>query len=732
MTINRFAGNDTYKAGFEGKIYLVRVWERALGHSDIHALSINPYLGILSPRASAYFIRRGKAYSATIGGGTVVTAAAYARRCLSGVAAGGTTMTAGAYRLLGVKTWCETSLAADAVADATQIAVDEISGFSVGNEICVYDTAPENTEWSVIELIRAQQLAHSTQLNGAVSDGETQIDVDDASGFLPNQFLTIDSGGSEEETLEIQSVSGASITLKTAMTHDHADNASVDTVPSGAKFDLSSALANNHSDGSEVLKAPHCSTLFGAHITGLIPCSATAAGNTAVTSTIGFKVPVSASAAGSTSVEAAAKVSKIPPYVWDLPVFSFEPDWSQQPKLGMTFITDLHTSDAGSEERNARLDRPKLTQEHVVSAWDDHDVARQIELFIESNMGEQVLVPLWSEAVTLSDAPSGNTIPISSDATGRLFQPTRAVMLWKSPSAHSLAEITAAGASSLTTLNTVPAGYAAGDLAVPVFVSDPIQTGVELEWLNAFHASGASSWKEAAIESEALPMATTLAGYRGLPIFPFPFNWAKGFSTQRSQRIETVESETSIISAITAEPDPRITAPGAVWLDDRPDIARAWTLFCNRRGRQSRLWLPSGKRDLVLAAAQTATSSQLVCAPSGYVTGDYLREQRRVLLIVADGAWHARRVTGAEFDAYDNEVLTLESTVPALPADAVISMLLLTRFDVDDISFSFNHNSQSDWETTLTELPAEYAALLTGVAPANGVLADNHVLLPAT
>ena len=576
-----FGRRSDYSVYYEGKIFLVRTWDRALTGDEIRALSINPYLGIVSPRAASYFIRRGKAWSATFAGvGTVAAGAPMLYRGFRATAGGSTTISAAAMRLRGVS---------------------------------------------------------------ATVEGATEV---------------------------------------------------------------------------------------SAHCTGRLMATATAAGSSVVAATMGFKVAAASTVAGVSTVGAAARVSKIPPYVWTLPVFSFEPDWSHRPKLGMTFITDVQTSDSGAEERNARLDRPKLSAEHKVAAWEDHAVARSIEQFIEANIGKSVLVPMWSEAVPLTAAPSGTTIAVTAGSS-QLFQPTRPVMLWKSPSVYSLLEISAAGATSLTSVLTAPAGYVAGDLAVPVFVSEPIKTGMELQWLNAFQASGSASFKEAAIETETLPFTVTLAEYRDLPIFPFPFNWSKGFQAQRNQRVDTVESETSIVAAVTAEDDPRVTAPGTVWLDDRADIARAWALFCGRRGRQSCLWLPSGKRDLVLTAAQPATSNQLVCSPSGYVTGDYLRVQRRVLLIVAEGAWYARLVTDAQYDAYGNEVLTLESTVPALPADAVISMLLLTRFDVDDISLVFNHNSQSDWETTLAELPAEYAALLTGTDPADGVLAENNVLLPA-
>jgi hypothetical protein len=163
---------------------------------------------------------------------------------------------------------------------------------------------------------------------------------------------------------------------------------------------------------------------------------------------------------------------------------------------------------------------------------------------------------------------------------------------------------------------------------------------------------------------------------------------------------------------------------GSRWFrgrDSVPKVARTFVWTCAnrseivalkafldaRKGQAIPFWLPSRRRDLILAQAAGASDPGISIQAMGYTRFLFPAKARRHLAFRVGAAWIFRSVTDAA-EGPLTETLTLSSAAGAvLPLDTLVSQLLLCRLAADEVGISYLTDSVAEAHIPYVEIPQE-------------------------
>jgi hypothetical protein len=423
-------------------------------------------------------------------------------------------------------------------------------------------------------------------------------------------------------------------------------------------------------------------------------------------------------------------IPALSPQLAALPVFGFEPNWDDPVELLHRHLTDIAATDAGREERAARRIYGALKLRYSLDTREHPAAAAAVRRFMLDAIGQQVVVPLWSEAVALTAPVNGATIYHAS-AASRLFAPDRPLVLWGD---HGRCEALWAGAGPLTATQTLASNvishaYGAGDFLVPAILTAPLTEKQTLRWIAGFQTRGDVEFSEAVEQALPIPSAASLPLFRGLPLFPFRLNRVSEPESTPQRDVLLFDDDAGVVAAVVTELAPRRHLRGELQLYPRAEILAFWAFSAATLGQWGAFWLPSDQPDFVLPQPHDG-GAVLTVHGTGYAAGDFPHAARRFLLIRDDGHWHARRIVAAAVNADGSERLTLESAVPSLSTLAVISQLWLVRSTLDELPLRFAGTELASAEIAALEVPQEIADLADETAPADGAIPDRGRLAP--
>jgi len=152
---------------------------------------------------------------------------------------------------------------------------------------------------------------------------------------------------------------------------------------------------------------------------------------------------------------------------------------------------------------------------------------------------------------------------------------------------------------------------------------------------------------------------------------------------------------------------PAISTPVVWTCPDRAAIASMEAFLDAHRGRAVPFWLPSRRRDLMLAQAVGASDSSILIQSAGYARHMFPAQARRHLAFLNGATWIYRSVLAAA-EGGGVETLTLNAPLGvALPGGALISHLLLCRLASDEIEITYITESVAEVTLPCSELPQE-------------------------
>ncbi len=343
-----------------------------------------------------------------------------------------------------------------------------------------------------------------------------------------------------------------------------------------------------------------------------------------------------------------------------------------------------------------------------------------------NNIGQQLIVPLWSEAVPVTAvlAQNATAIPCAS-TSGRLFSDQRSCLLWNGSAAGApVCELVVPISGGVTTdqitaTTGITQAYPLGSYIVPVIITEPMTEKQTKNWISGFQLDSDATFSEAVDQAKPCPFNVTLPSVRGLPVFPFRFNRAESFEFTSSAQNVVETDDVGMVSSVVTETRPRESIKGTTLLCSRNDVATLMAWFAQTLGRSTRLWVPSDQPDFFYVS-QDNTAKTVTLVTIGYADNDFANTARRMILVRdQSNAWHARLVTAAHNNGDGTETLTLESALPNLTNYALISQLYLMRSELDELKLTFDAQLVAHCELQFTELPAEIDALLYSDAPAD-------------
>lgn len=419
--------------------------------------------------------------------------------------------------------------------------------------------------------------------------------------------------------------------------------------------------------------------------------------------------------------------------VTTLDVFPFPGVWAQPIKLSRQFITNVDLALTSDETRDAILDAPRLGIKFAIENLEEHAEARAIERFLRAHIGQRIVVPIWTEAIRITETPIGNLVACAS-TIGRLFSISRHAVLINVIGETQPFDIESVDEFQITATADIPDAdvFEDGEIVVLVMITEPISAQSALSFESSYYATGGVEFWEDVGEASALPFDYNFPAFAGLSIFPMPFTWATQPSLAFSRTAVERRADTNVVETAGLQTTAATLLKGLIDLDGRDQIARVLAFFDAQLGRQQRFWAPSGKRDFKVI--ETANNSaQIAVENSGFTSGEWADNPKtaRTFIVVRDvtnGAWYARRITAAAFIDSNTERLTLTSAIPHVDALSHISFLYLARFNLDDIEIDFDDTDHGSVSVEFMELPNETSDFIASNASAGTIDAEGVLL----
>lgn len=371
----------------------------------------------------------------------------------------------------------------------------------------------------------------------------------------------------------------------------------------------------------------------------------------------------------------------------NLPVWSFEPDWSEKVSETFEWLTKVLRSRTGAEQRRALRYTPRRYVEYASMLHQDRRT-----LFDNTVNGIGIgdyYLPLWHEAypvaqitgaalsmpsVAQSDIRSGSVLWLQGDDKGEIREVDRIV-----------------GTIVFLTGPTAFEGQSG-------IIAHPAQRArfTELPRLSRrTDALGVAQGKFQMIGSQAQPGEdvdlsglSQLSTYRDRPLFLMPPDERENLDYGYERIIETIDNRTSVPRFVNVSPVPFTTQKYTWRIVGQEEYRKFVKLLYAIRGRLTAFYMPTFFSDFELTRSFTAGSGNLYVRNTGFSTyAKALKNRQDICIEYADGSHHCTRIAGANVVDEHEERLVLADPAPAgIPV--MISFLVESRFDQDIIELA--------------------------------------------
>lgn len=382
-------------------------------------------------------------------------------------------------------------------------------------------------------------------------------------------------------------------------------------------------------------------------------------------------------------------------------VFAFDHNWTEPVIERVSWLTTVLRKRDGSEQRIRLRQRPRRTIEYatLIGGDDELDMRRRHDALLWSGQPEEVMVPFWPDAFTLTANLNSGSSTFSVAAAllqfnGRdLDNSDSYLMFWKDYKTYEVVKVTALTFNidfhilSFET-NTVTT-WPKGTVVVPArrCLHDPTMNGdVFASDLQATKVKFEVMVPTVAPTQGRRAIAPTADAYRSTDVLADP--GMDGTNTRALERVMSrVDFTTGKFSYDSIQAAPFGSLDINISLEGKSEIANFLGWLNVRQGRQKAFWLPTWEQDFENVAA---TDTDIFTADSfGYTAAYNVTESRRdIAFINGDGTMDYRRITDSEDDD-TTETFTVDSDLPDPLAPERTSFLRFCRLDQDEVELSW-------------------------------------------
>lgn len=376
--------------------------------------------------------------------------------------------------------------------------------------------------------------------------------------------------------------------------------------------------------------------------------------------------------------------------------WQFFPDWSDKVTENLEWLTSVHQSITGAEQRVARRLSPRRTLEFKVTMT---DVERQ---FFEAALyayGSRVwAMPVFTDCAYLTDNIKQGQREIKMNTVGYDFMSNgRAILM--TGSYKEMVELVDVQQDKIIIKQP-----AVGNFDRALTQVYPLRSAVLTDMPQITRLSDGVSTAQVRLqihEHNSYPAHIDhLPIYRNHPVLEPTSEWSEDISAQYTRLIKSLDNQTGLPYYLdTANKAFQMTAHRFI-AHRRDEQHKLRQLFYYLRGRQKTIWVSTASTDITPAADIIGKSIDI--SFMGYTAMLQHQTGRRDIRIeCCDGQIYYRRVISSgvidshtERLALDGETLTIEQG-----NIAKISFLVLSRLDSDAVSWV--HHTDADGTATI-------------------------------
>lgn len=369
------------------------------------------------------------------------------------------------------------------------------------------------------------------------------------------------------------------------------------------------------------------------------------------------------------------------------PVFSFLPNWADGVLERVSYLTDIPTSETGSEQRRSLRRHPR--REFDVSFMRHGVLRSRLNNFL-LGIGRRVFwMPMWQEQFRLKTTLGVSVQFPEGSISMREFRVGDRVLA------------TAGDPDDYEVLNVQSINY---DTDTLTWSSPPIKSWVAGSRIIPMRRARIENASDHGSPTDRVGVGKIRFSLVD-PDFCFGASWGLcspvwTFKIDRSQEIQfsfdrisyTLDNDTGPVEISDPGNNPVVTMRSAVLLRGREQLVAMRRFIDVAEGRASRFWMPSLMHDVEPLTA-TVQGTQIEAAAFGYA--DYIQgipDQRSVLTIILDNGMPPihRTVTSVQ-KVGTSEFISVSESIPPIPSNSIrrIQFMVPSRFDQD--TFEFHH-----------------------------------------
>jgi len=355
-------------------------------------------------------------------------------------------------------------------------------------------------------------------------------------------------------------------------------------------------------------------------------------------------------------------------------------------KETLEWSTDVMISNDGSEQR-VRLRQSARQGFNMSYPVPPGEMARAQNIAY-GWIGRKWAIPVWSQAQIVPNLISGDIV-IPCDTDHFDFRAGGLVLIWASATKNEVIEIDSIDAASITLTRVLGNSYEAAAIC-PVY--NGRVTGNIKRTTTGFQGYMQVNYNV----TDNIDLASTAPPqYRGYDLY-----WTEQLLGDSGEitddiltRVDVVDYETGPVEFYAPWTNNRIGRP-FTFINYGPEESWTFREFIYRRaGKLRPFWLPTFENDLRLDMTGLVTSGLRVMADNYRGLGD---ARNHVGILLTDGSWHARAITGTSLDDAEHIIIGIDSPISVDASDIqMISFLGLKRFDTDRLEIDWPGNGIS-------------------------------------
>ena len=369
----------------------------------------------------------------------------------------------------------------------------------------------------------------------------------------------------------------------------------------------------------------------------------------------------------------------------------FMPDWSDDVTETLQFLTTVHQSLTGAEQRIARRLSPRRTFEFNVRL--DGVERQRFDNMLYAYGARVWVLPIVTDRVTLLQPVQQGTTVLPVDTVGRGFYVGGQALLIDRHLHAEAVDIVEMSSAELILKRPVQGNY---DRQTWVY---PTRSAVLTDMPQITRLSDGVSHVQVRLQvnehNACSDSVDYLPLYRNKPVLEPTTEWSEDVTAQYARLMQTLDNETGLPYYLdTAQKAFQVTAHRFV-LSNRMEQQKLRQLLYYLRGRQRAVWVATGATDMTPVSGILGKSLDIAFINyTASLKNAVGRQDIRIELI--DGRVIYRRIVDASIVDNNTERLALNGELITVTREEIlkISYLTLSRLDSDTVTWT--HKTDAD------------------------------------